>query len=381
MTERTVKMSGAAAGLDEKDSLGRSFIMGGALIGLLIGSGFATGQEIMQYFVSYGYWGIVGAAVVLILLSFVGVGFISVGNVLKFERGTKVYDYFCGERLGRFYDFFSNAFVFMTYIIMIAGAASTGAQQFGLPLWAGAVGMTLLVIGSVLLGLNNFVNIIGTIMPIVIIACFYLAFHTLFTSAALIPQNTLVINELVGKGALMQASGNWFTAAFSYVGFSILLMAVFMAETGKSAGSLREARRGALIGAVALCLAILILTAALMSKAHLIGESAIPSLVIANQINPLFGNFYSLMMFVGIYSTAVPLLWNPCARFAKEGTVRFKSLVIALGLSGGVIALFVEFPKLINVIYVLNGYVGVLLLGIMVVHFLRYKGFIKTEHK
>lgn len=29
----------------------------GSFIALLIGSGFATGQEIMQYFASYGWWG------------------------------------------------------------------------------------------------------------------------------------------------------------------------------------------------------------------------------------------------------------------------------------------------------------------------------------
>ena len=34
-----------------------------ALVGLTVGAGFASGQEVIQYFLSFGYWGIVGAAV------------------------------------------------------------------------------------------------------------------------------------------------------------------------------------------------------------------------------------------------------------------------------------------------------------------------------
>lgn len=38
----------------------------GAYIAFLIGSGFATGQEVLQYFTSYGYMGIIGALLTLV---------------------------------------------------------------------------------------------------------------------------------------------------------------------------------------------------------------------------------------------------------------------------------------------------------------------------
>lgn len=381
MTERTQNSAGSILGSAASVSLKRVVIIAGALVGMLIGSGFATGQEIMQYFVSYGTFGILGAVVVMALLAFVAIGFISAGNAMKFRQGSEVFSYFCGSKLGKFYDYFSIAFVYMTYIIMISGAASTASQQYGLPAWAGGFGMMILVIGTVLLGLDHFVNLIGTIMPMVILACFYLAFHTLFQSAGNIPESIAVIPDLVASGELMQASDSWFMAALSYVGFSILLLAAFLAETGKGAGSSKEATGGALLGAVALCTAILILTVALMSRAGDIAGSPIPALMLANQIHPLFGNFYSLIMFVGIFSTAVPLLWNPSARFAKEGTRKFRLLVLVLGTVGGLIGLFIEFPRLINIIYVLNGYVGILLLAVMLIHFVRHRGFLTAAAK
>lgn len=46
-----------ARGATEKKGPLRALTYAGAIIAFLIGSGFATGQEILQYFTSYGYWG------------------------------------------------------------------------------------------------------------------------------------------------------------------------------------------------------------------------------------------------------------------------------------------------------------------------------------
>lgn len=34
----------------------KSFQIGSAFVGLIIGAGFASGQEVMQYFTSFGIW-------------------------------------------------------------------------------------------------------------------------------------------------------------------------------------------------------------------------------------------------------------------------------------------------------------------------------------
>ena len=43
----------------ERFNWGRTITYGGAFIAFLIGSGFATGQEVIQYFSGYGYVGII----------------------------------------------------------------------------------------------------------------------------------------------------------------------------------------------------------------------------------------------------------------------------------------------------------------------------------
>lgn len=55
----------------EKQIVSKSKVISfaGAFIAFLIGSGFATGQEVLQYFTSYGYFGMTGVLVVYLLFS------------------------------------------------------------------------------------------------------------------------------------------------------------------------------------------------------------------------------------------------------------------------------------------------------------------------
>ena len=65
----------------------------GAFIALLIGSGFATGQELLQYFASWGYWGMAGVALVFVLMAYVGISFVSAGYHQRFENPNDIYKY------------------------------------------------------------------------------------------------------------------------------------------------------------------------------------------------------------------------------------------------------------------------------------------------
>lgn len=53
----------------------------GSIIAFAIGSGFATGQEALQFYASYGFWGIAGASVFFILNLFFWSDFITIVSV------------------------------------------------------------------------------------------------------------------------------------------------------------------------------------------------------------------------------------------------------------------------------------------------------------
>lgn len=89
-------------------------------------------------------------------------------------------------------------------------------------------------------------------------------------------------------------------------------------------------------------------------------------LVLANEISPVLASGFSLIILAGIFTTAVPLLWTVSQRFFADGTPTFKRLTVVLAAVGTLIGLVLPFSQMVNIVYVINGYVGILLLVMMI---------------
>lgn len=335
----------------------------GAFIAFLIGSGFATGQEILQYFASYGYWGIAGALVAMTLLIYVGVEFITVGYEEKFAKPSDIFVYFCGDALGRFFDYFSIIFIYLSFMVMIAGAGATINEHFQLSPTIGGIGMAILVVGTVCFGLNRLVEVIGVIGPVIVVISVALGLSAILQN----PEGIAEGHSLLPSLELKTASTNWLFAAGSYVGFCMLWLAAFMAAMGATANSREEAAMGGALGAVAFSAAVIIVALGLLANIAQVNGTEIPSLHLAQKLHPLLATGFSLIIFAGIYTTAVPLLWTVVARFSKEKSGSFVALTVVLGAIGALVGLRIPFSTMVNIVYVINGYVGILLLVLMLV--------------
>lgn len=348
----------------ERSSAMRILTYAGAIMAFLIGSGFATGQEIMQYFASYGFWGTFGTGtVVLLLISFVSIQFLSVGQREKFAKPSQIFEYYAGKYVGKFFDYFSIVFVFLSFTVMVAGAGAVFQEHYNLPAWAGGFGLTALVSITVLFGLNSLVDVIGKIGPLVVLIAVGLGIVGIINAET----GLLVGHNIVAELEVQQASNNWFNAGLSYVGFCMLWLAAFLTALGKTVPTQREARAGGFGGGVIFSLACIIVGLGLLANIERVAGMQIPMLVLASDIAPLVASLISLMILAGIYTTAIPLLWTVSSRFFLDHTKQYKQFTILLALVGTVIGLWLPFDQMVNIVYVLNGYVGAILLVIMIV--------------
>lgn len=351
-----------------KISLSRVIIIGGAFIGLLIGSGFTTGQEIMQYFVSFGKMGYLSIALMFVLFVYVGTSFVAVGFEQKFKEPKNIYQYYCGKYVGTFFDYFSVVFLFMSYWVMVAGAGAVVNQSFGLPNWVGGTTMGLITLITLYFGFNRLVDIIGSIGPVVSILAILLG----IIGVTMHPEGISTFSEqlpsLLDNGTILQAGNNWFLACVSYVGFCMMWLAVFMANIGATANSKKEGIYGTIFGASLFSLAVLLLMLGLSANLSDVAGAQIPTLIVAKKIAPALATIYTIIVFTEIYTTAGPLLWTPVKRIAPdEKSKRYRIALLVLGVVGIIVGLNIPFDKLINVVYVINGYVGFLLFFLMVI--------------
>lgn len=361
----------------EKVNWKRVLILAGAIIAFTIGSGFATGQEIIQYYTAYGAKNILVIVVFALAFLYYNFNFSKAGAEQHFERGNDVYKHFCGKYIGTFCDYYSTIFCYMSFFVMVGGAASTLSQQYGIPAWIGGAILVALTIITVIGGLNSLVDAIGIVGPGIVVLCITIGLITCFRDGANISSGLEIIKSGAYEGAIAgetikNAGSNWLMSGLSYAGFVLLWFASFTSALGSN-NNKKDLNYGIVGGTLAVCIAIALISFAQISNINItidgvkyIWNADIPNLILASRIWKPFASIFAIVVFAGIYTTAVPLLYNPASRFAKEGTKQFKILTIVLGIVGLIIGLFFPFRVLINIIYVLNGYVGAILIVFMI---------------
>lgn len=365
-----------------KEKLSFAAILGfcGACIAFYIGAGFSTLQEVVQYDASYGSKFPIVIFVVVVVYVYTNFSFATNGNRLKLERGGDIYEHYCGivpvvgKYIGKFYDWFSAFFCYMCFIVMCGGANSTLTELFGLygidvPIGVGAVVLTVFVIITAVFGLNSILNALGKLGPIIIVCLIIVTGISCFNVPAGSFQAGLAAVDSGQYSEVMKqvGGGNPWMSGISYAGFVILWFAAFIAEIGAK-NKLKEVNLGMILSIVFIALTATIACIALISHIDEVSGAAIPVLFLANAISPTLAIVLAVIIFAGIYTTSVPLLWTGIKAFAQEGTTRYRIGIIVGGILGCVVACFVDYRMLVNVLYGLNGYLGFILVAFMLVY-------------
>ena len=351
--------------------LGKVLSFCGACIAFYIGAGFATMQEIIQYVASYGSQLWIVIAVNAATYIYTDLSFPTNGSRLKLERGGDIYKHYCGKYIGNFFDYFSALFCYACFIVMCGGANATAQQQWGLPNGVGAVILTVFVIATVIFGLDGVIKTLGKVGPLIILFILIVSVISIFNRAGNLADHIKAVDENLHE-ITQVGNGNPFLSGASYAGFMLLWFASFLAEIG-SKNRVKEVNIGMLFSAIFIMGTMVIASIALLSHIHITAQADIPALILANNISPLLASVFAVIIFCGIYTTSVRLLWPSIGRIEKEGTKKYKIYTVVLGIVGCVIACFLPYKALVNVLYGLNGYLGFALVAFMLVYDIRTK--------
>ncbi len=96
--------------------LKESIIVAFAFVGVVVGAGFATGQEIFQFFTSHGAYSISGIIVTGLLITLGGMVVMHTGHHLKSRNHSDSINYFLYPSIARgFRYYFNNVYVVFSY--------------------------------------------------------------------------------------------------------------------------------------------------------------------------------------------------------------------------------------------------------------------------
>jgi uncharacterized membrane protein YkvI len=273
----------------------RSLQVAFTFIGTVVGAGFASGKEVMQFFTRFGI-----AAPFLIVLS--TVFFVWIGAkvmLLSARMKAKSYEdlnkHLFGERGGMWISNIMLVVLLAVNAVMLAGAGTIFSEHLNLSYQSGL----LVTLFACFLLLRRGIDAIMTINTIVVPVM--LAFTGL-----------LVFNTLQGPGAnrwltLPSDSSPWaaWLSPFLYAAFNLSMSQAVLVPLGCAIGDAKILKRGAWIGGVGIGLMLLSGHLTLSARMPGIAQFDIPMGGIAREFGPWIHWIFVLLIFMEIFTTLV----------------------------------------------------------------------------
>ncbi|MCL2843567.1 MAG: hypothetical protein FWE28_08965 [Oscillospiraceae bacterium] len=324
-------------------------------IGTVVGAGFATGQEVLQFFVAFGASGLWGILLSTVLFVGYGVLIMRLGLAMAAESHQEILPRLGGKLFQSAMDVLIMVSLFAALTAMLAGTGALFAQQFGMPAVLGNALMGVVTVLTVCKGLRGVIGAISAVVPFLLASVIAIGVFSLLAE----PVAVSVTPPMEGRGLM----GNWLWAAVLYGSYNILMSAAVLAPLGTAAGDRQTILRGGALGGIGLGAAALMIFLAITANPESAGFE-VPMLHLAGQVTPLAGMLFSVVLLAEVYTTAVGSLYGFSARLQRSG----QHTRLIVGTAGAAfLASLLGFSNLVRYLYPLQGYGGLVFLVALLV--------------
>lgn len=343
--------------------------LAGAYTAFCAGSGFATGQEIMQFFTSFGLGGILAVGIAFVLFSMIASKTMYDGyQAAAEETDAELWQRYCGGRFGKFLQYFTFFQFYGMFVVIIGGAGALLQQNFGIPNMAGRILLLIICFFAVNIKMDKFINTIGMIGPFIIVFIVLVGGISIFHA-----ENTLMdAKDIIPALNLQRSCANWFLTGVLYVGYTVIPLIPFLSRLARSASGRKEAVQIGVLGSAFLCLCIMVMNLSFLTNIGKVQGQEIPMLVLAKNIHPVMALLFTASMTLGVFSVSTSMLRMTCVKVFREGTVKYRVLAGILAAAAFILSIL-PFSKLVGLFYPAFGYIGIFAMFYVMVRLFKTK--------
>lgn len=315
------------------------------IIGALIGAGFASGQEIYSFFYSYGKIGLLGLIITFFLIGF----FIYKSLKIIYENDINSYDEFLGmfiknKKITKAVNVIMNILLLISYYIMIAGFGAYFEQEIGV---AKIIGSGILAIMTAVV---FFTSVKGVIKASEYIVPVLLIFIVIIGGINLSTINVEVDIPVLKSG--------WFLSSIIYCSFNMILLIPVLISLRKQITRKSNIKYISIICGI-LMIIISLMIFMLLPKCDVdISTLEMPVVYVISTAFSKFKSIYAFIILSSIFTTAISIgigfLQNICK--TKKSYPQF---VLFMCITSLIVTNF-GFSKLVNIVYPVFGYLGII---------------------
>lgn len=272
-----------------------------AYVGTVVGAGFASGQEIWQFFSRFGPHGMMGIIISSAVFSIVGAialekgrhGITDFGHLL-----TNVYS----PAMARIGEGMTDVFLLLGLTVVVAGGGSTLAS-FHVNPWIGKIFTLGLILYVGYWGVEGITKANSVIVP-------YLILITLLTSLLSPSSSPLALT--------IRQPGAWLLSAVLYVSYNLFTAVMVLLGLGSKMHSSREAWYAATLGGIILGLLLTLEHHVLVGLSHV---NDLPMLWVAYRINTYLGILYGASLWLALLTTGIGIVFVFRERYGKRNLI------------------------------------------------------------
>ncbi len=324
----------------------------------IIGAGFATGQEIMQFFSVYktgGFYGILLAGLLFSVVGSIVLGSVYNGRIRNYEEF--IFPVF-GWLIGWIIEITVTLFMLCLFCVMIAGSGSVLSDRIGIPPEFAVPLMGLISMLFIFTNIKGVVTLSTLVTPILIIGIILASLAIIFFG----------VTEVFSiSGYLKTITGNWLFSSLLYVSYNSLLSIVIMCSLLPYLKTKRIARMGGVLGGIVLCFAALVVNAVVFLFYPVAFEMEMPIFAILKGFSSSAGNLYAVILWLAMLTSAVTSGFCLTDRVGTMLKLDRKFIVPILCIASVPLSMM-GFSKLITTLYPIFGYLGIFIVFTIIIN-------------
>ena len=184
-------------------------------IGAVVGAGFISGQEIVQFFVQFGALGIVGLLITIFIIIFGGAYVLSALSKINLKSFSDLTERLFNEKMRSIVNLLINGYLIGGLIIMISGAGVILAEILSVNLLLGTILTSLLIYLTVVGKVKRLLLVNKLLVPILVSSIMMVAIQILKGTSFEISKAF----PIAYRSPLLR---NWWQSVILYVGYNFI---------------------------------------------------------------------------------------------------------------------------------------------------------------
>lgn len=339
-----------------KETFKKVLQISAVFIGTVVGAGLASGQEITQFFTTYGAKSFIGIFVCLIIYIIM----CSIISSISIKYNLNSYDQLITTvspgYFGKATDLVTGFFLISSSAIILAGSGALLHQYFNIPKYVGILLMCIISLYTLMKDTNGLVVINSFIVPSLIFVLLFVFFLYLSFFGEYITIDKIVSMKPHKVEILPY---QWFISSLLYAGFNILCCSGVLVPLSREVKSKSAMIKGIILGSIVLTVLSIIINIMLGLNIPSIFKYDIPLLHIAAPFGKIIQGMLLCVMWCEMFSTEVSDIYSVAKTMEQKYKISYKKavfivMVIAVPMSQ------IGFKNLIKVLYPGFGAVSVI---------------------